>query len=170
MEAEVKTKSDNYIQLKNEGILKFEIKDMDGVPTGDYLEFDMEDIELPLIYQEIIEEDKKNRAKLRNDYLIIDRKQDHKGKKILSSNEEAKIVALNEFYKREVQILNKFLGENGVEKLLCGRKLRLSTLEEITNIINDVIAPKLDLTIDNLTKKIKEKYTVKEQKEENILE
>ena len=27
MEAEVKTKSDNYIQLKNESIIRFEIKD-----------------------------------------------------------------------------------------------------------------------------------------------
>ena len=168
MEAEVKTKSDNYIQLKNEGIIRFEIKDMDGVPTGDYLEFDMEDIELPLIYQDMIEEEKRNRTDVRNQLLIIEKKQDHKGKKLLSSNEEAKIKAINEFYKKEAEILNKFLGENGVEKLLCGRKLRISTLDEIVDIIQKYIAPKLDIAITDVQKKIRSKYS--NVKEGNILE
>ena len=171
MEAEVKTKSDNYIQLKNENVVRFEIKDMDGVPTGDYLEFDLEDIELPLIYQDIIEEDKRNRTNLRNQLIIIDKKQDHKGKKLLSSNEEEKIKAMNEFYKKEVETLNKFLGENGVQKLLCGRKIGWTTLAEISEIVDKVIAPKLNMTMDNISKRIKEKYgnnLVK--KEDNTLE
>ena len=168
MEAEVKTKSDNYIQLKNENVVRFDIKDMNGVPTGDYLEFDLEDIELPLIYQDIIEEDKRARAYLKNQFLIIDKKQDHKGKKLLSSNEEEKIKVINEFYKKEVEIYNKFLGENGVQKLLCGRKLRLSTLNEISEIIVNDIAPKLNVTMDNITDKIKNKYGGK--KEDNVIE
>lgn len=167
MEAEVKTKSDNYIQLKNENVVRFDIKDMNGVPTGDYLEFDLEDIELPLIYQDIIEEDKKARAYLKNQFLIIDKKQDHKGKKLLSSNEEEKIKVINEFYKKEVEIYNKFLGENGVQKLLCGRKLRLTTLNEISDIIANIISPKLNITMDNINDKIKNKYG---KKEDNIIE
>lgn len=170
MEAEVKTKSDNYIQLKNENVIRFEIKDMDGVPTGDYLEFDLEDIELPLIYQDIIEEDKRNRANLKNQLLIIDKKQDHKGKKLLSSNEEEKIKAVNTFFKNEVEIYNKFLGENGVQKLLCGRKLRWTTLEEIADIIDKYIAPKLNTEIGDITNKIKNKYGKQIKKEENTLE
>lgn len=159
MEAEVKTKSDNYVQLKNENIVKFEIKDMEGTPTGEYLEFDLEDIELPLIYQDMLEEDKKNRANIKNQFIIIDKKQDHKGKKMLSSNEEEKIRALNDFFNKEVEILNKFLGKNGVQKLLCGRKLRWTTLDEIGDIITNVIGPKLDITMDNIEKKIKSKYS-----------
>ncbi len=169
MEAEVKTKSDNYIQLQNKDILRFNIKDMDGNPTGEYLEFDLEDIELPLIYQEMIEEEKRNRANIKNQFIIIDKQQDHKGKKMLSSKEEAKIKALNEFYKKEAEILNKFLGENGVQKLLCGRKLRWTTLDEIAEIIEKNIAPKLDLTLENIQNKIKGKYKPVE-KEENTLE
>lgn len=168
MEAEVKTKSDNYIQLKNENVIRFEIKDMEGTPTGEYLEFDLEDIELPLIYQELIEKEKLNRQNLQNQMIIIDKKQDHKGKKLLSSNEEAKIKAINEFYKKEAEIYNMFLGENGVEKLLCGRKLRLTTLNEIAEIVTNVIAPKLNITANDISKKIKEKYSVK--KEDNTLE
>lgn len=168
MEAEVKTKSDNYIQLKNDNIVKFEIRDAEGKDTGEYLEFDIEDIELPLTYQEIIEEDKKNRSNLKNQMLIIDKKQDHKGKKLFSSNEEAKLKALQEFFTKEKDIFNKFLGENGVEKLLCGRKLGWTTLNEISKIITEVIAPKLDFSFDRMKENIKEKYEIK--KEEKTLE
>ena len=160
--------TDNYIQLKNDNIIRFEIKDMEGTPTGEYLEFDLEDIELPIRYQEMIEKHKKNMSNIQNQIIIIDKRQDHKGKKALSSNEEAKIKALQEFFKVETEVFNKFLGENGVQKLLCGRNLRWSTLDEIAKIINDVIMPKLNITVEDMQKKIKERY--KEMKEDKTLE
>lgn len=156
------------IQLKNDNILRLEINNDKGEKTGEYLEFDLEDIELPLIYQDIIEKLKISRKKLKNQFIIIDKKQDSKGKKLLSANEEAKIKALNSFYKEQVNIYNMFLGKNGVQKLLNGRKLRWSTLEEIDEIIEKQIAPKLDITIDKISKKIKEKYST--NKEEKTLE
>lgn len=156
------------IQLKNENILRLEIKTDKGEITGDYLEFDLEDIELPLIYQEILEKLKSSRKKLKEKFLIIDKQKDHKGKKLMSSNEEAKIKVLNDFYKEQIEIYNMFLGENGVQKLLHGRKLRWTTLREIDELIEKQIAPKLDMTLDNITKKIKEKYSVK--KEDKVLE
>lgn len=156
------------IQLKNDNILRLEINNDKGERTGEYLEFDLEDIELPLIYQDIIEKLKISRKKLKNQFIIIDKKQDSKGKKLLSANEEAKIKALNSFYKEQVNIYNMFLGKNGVQKLLNGRKLRWSTLEEIDEIIEKQIAPKLDITIDKISKKIKEKYST--NKEEKTLE
>ncbi len=158
----------NAIQLKNDNILRLEINNDKGEKTGEYLEFDLEDIELPLIYQDIIEKLKISRKKLKNQFIIIDKKQDSKGKKLLSANEEAKIKALNSFYKEQVNIYNMFLGKNGVQKLLNGRKLRWSTLEEIDEIIEKQIAPKLDITIDKISKKIKEKYST--NKEEKTLE
>lgn len=158
----------NAIQLKNDNILRLEINNDKGERTGEYLEFDLEDIELPLIYQDIIEKLKISRKKLKNQFIIIDKKQDSKGKKLLSANEEAKIKALNSFYKEQVNIYNMFLGKNGVQKLLNGRKLRWSTLEEIDEIIEKQIAPKLDITIDKISKKIKEKYST--NKEEKTLE
>lgn len=156
------------IQLKNENILRLEIKTDKGETTGDYLEFDLEDIELPLIYQEILEKLKSSRKKLKEKFLIIDKQKDHKGKKLMSSNEEAKIKVLNDFYKEQIEIYNMFLGENGVQKLLHGRKLRWTTLREIDELIEKQIAPKLDITLNNITKKIKEKYSVK--KEDKVLE
>ena len=86
----------------------------------------------------------------------------------MSSNEEAKLKAMNEFYKEQIELYNMFLGENGVQKLLNGRKLRWTTLNEIDEIIEKKIAPKLDITLDNITNKIKNKYSKK--KEDNVLE
>lgn len=170
MEAELKNESDNYIQLKrNEDILRLRIRDEEGKDTGNYLEFNLEDIELPIRYQKIIEKDKENRADLRNKYLIIDKKQDHKGKKLLSSNEEARIKATIEFYKKEVEIYNMFLGENGVEKLLNGRQLSWSTLEEIDEIIEKAILPKLKISADNIKNKIIKKYG-KNEKRDDVIE
>ena len=156
------------IGLKNENILKLEIVDEKGNSTGEFLEFDLEDIELPFKYQEIIERLKKSRQNLKNQFTIIEKKQDHKGKKLMSSNEEEKLKALNNFYKEQVEIYNVFLGENGVQKLLNGRKLRWTTLSEIDELIEKQIAPQLDLTMQDITKKIKSKYSNK--KEDNVLE
>ena len=156
------------IGLKNENILKLEIVDEKGVSTGEFLEFDLEDINLPFKYQEIIERLKKSRQNLKNQFTIIEKKQDHKGKKLMSSNEEEKLKALNKFYNEQVEIYNIFLGENGVQKLLNGRKLRWTTLSEIDELIEKQIAPQLDLTMKDITKKIKSKYSSK--KEDNVLE
>lgn len=163
--------TDNTIQkigLKNENLLKLEIVDEKGNSTGEYLEFDLEDIELPFKYQEIIERLKRSRQNLKNKFNIIEKKQDHKGKKIMSSNEEEKLKALNNFYKEQVEIYNIFLGKNGVQKLLNGRNLRWTTLDEIDKLIENQIVPQLNVTIDDITKKIKSKYSNK--KEDNVIE
>ena len=65
-----------------------------------------------------------------------------------------------------------FLGENGVEKLLNGRKLGWTSLQEIDEIIAKQISPYLDLRMDKITEKIKSKYkqTVENDKKEEVLE
>lgn len=168
MEAENNIKSDNYIQLnEDEDILILKIKDSKGNETGEQLEFNMEDIELPLKYQELIEEDKKARLDLKNQLLIIDKKQDHKGKKLYSANEEAKIKATMEFYRKEEKIYNMFLGENGVQKLLNGKKLSWSSLETLDIIIANQIMPQIKINTDNIKKKIMSKYS---NKKDNVIE
>ena len=151
--------TDNFIQLSKGNVLTLKIRTAEGKETGEVLEFDLEDIELPLRYQDLLEKDKKNKENLRNQFLIIDRRQDVKGKKLFSRNEEDKYKALNDFFKKEAEIYNMFLGERGVEKLLNGRKLGWFTLGEIDKIIKEQIEPHLDLTMDNITNKIKEKYS-----------
>lgn len=160
MEAEKNFKSDNEIQLRrNEDLLRLKIIDENGKDTGNYLEFNLEDIELPIRWQQLIEEDKKNRAYLRNQFTIIEKKEDHKGKKLLSANEEAKVRAMQDFYRKEVEIYNMFLGKNGVEKLLNGRELSWSTLNEIDKIIVENILPKLEINANQIKEKIMKKYS-----------
>ena len=90
--------TDNFIKLNKSDVLTLGIKTNDGKDTGEFLEFDLEDIELPLKYQELLEKDKKNKERLRNQILIIDKRQDVKGKKLMSKNEEDKLKALNDFF------------------------------------------------------------------------
>lgn len=160
--------TDNFVQLNKSDVLRLGIRTEDGKETGEYLEFDLLDIELPLRYQEMIEKDKKNKEHLRNQFLIIDKRQDVKGKKLLTKNEEDKIKALNEFFIKEIEVYNMFLGPRGVEKLLNGRKFTLTTLQEIDEIIEKQIAPYLDVDMKKITAKVKEKYSQAIKKSEDV--
>ena len=161
---------ENCIQLKKDDVLRLKIVDSEGNDTGEHLEFNLSDIELPLRYQELIEKDKKNKENLRNQMLIIDKREDVKGKKLLTKNEEDKIKALNEFFLKEVQVYNMFLGARGVEKLLNGRKFTWTTLQEIDEIIEKQIAPHLDISMKKITDKVKEKYTQAVEKNKEQIE
>lgn len=161
--------ADNIIKLNKNDILRFKIETSDGKDTGEYLEFDLEDIELPLRYQQLLEDHKKNLGRLKNQMIIIDRRQDVKGKKLLSKNEEDKIKAMQEFYKEETKVFNMFLGENGVQKLLNGRKIGWTTFDEINDIIGKQIAPYIHTTMDDITEKVKKKYGEVSKKSNNVL-
>jgi hypothetical protein len=161
--------TDNFIKLNKDNILRLRIETNEGTDTGEVLEFDLEDIELPLKYQEMLETDKKNKEHLRNQMLMIDKREDVKGKKLLSKNEEDKIKALNEFFKKEVEVYNMFLGENGVQKLLNGRKLGWTTLQEIDEIISKQISPYLNTNMEDITKKVKEKYGQAVERNKEVL-
>ena len=150
--------TDNFIQLQKNDLLELGIKDENGNDTGERLVFDLEDIELPLRYQEMIEKDKRATQNMRNQLVIINKREDVKGKKLLTKNQEDQIRVLNEYYKEEEKILNEFLGENGVSKLLGGRKLGWTSLQEIGEIINIQIAPYLNKNMKTIEEKIKEKY------------
>ena len=161
--------TDNFIKLNKDNILRLRIETNEGTDTGEVLEFNLEDIELPLKYQEMLETDKKNKEHLRNQFLMIDKREDIKGKKLLSKNEEDKIKALNEFFNKEVEVYNMFLGENGVQKLLNGRKLGWTTLQEIDEIISKQISPYLNTNMEDITKKVKEKYGQAVERNKEVL-
>lgn len=161
--------TDNVIKLNKNDVLRLEIVTSEGKSTGEFLEFDLEDIELPLKYQELLEKDKKNKENLKNQLIIIDKREDVRGKKLLTRNQEDKIRAVNEFFKKEIEIYNMFLGKNGVQKLLNGRRFGWTTLEEIDDIIDKQISPHLDITMKDITDKIKEKYSQVTSKNKEVL-
>ncbi len=150
---------ENFIKLNKDDILKLEIVTSDGEKTGNYLEFNLEDIELPLKYQELLEKDEKNKKNLRNQLLIIEKRQDVKGKKLFSKNQEDEIKALNDFFKKEKDIYDLFLGKGGFDKLLNGRNMTWTIFEEIDELIVNQILPHLDLSMTRIQDKVKEKYS-----------
>lgn len=157
---------ENFIQLKKDNILRIGIKTADGKETGEHLEFDMEDIELPLRLNQCELEHKKNLQNLKMQIVVIDKKQDKKGKQLLSWKEEEKIKAFNEFYKKEMNSLDLFLGEGGTLKLLNGRKPYYSMHEDISEIIEPIL-PLIKERTESITDKIKAKY---DNKKSDVIE
>lgn len=149
---------DNFIQLKKDNILRIGIKTVDGKETGEHLEFDLEDITLPINLNKCNELHKSNLRNLRNQIFIIDKKQDKKGKQLLSANEEEKIKVMQKFYIEEMKALDLFLGENGTAKLLNGRKPYFSMFDDISEMLKPIM-PMLETTTQSITDKIKAKYS-----------
>lgn len=161
---------ENVVKLNKDDILRLKIQTSEGKDTGEVLEFNLSDIELPLIYQELIEKDKKNKEYLKNELMLIEKREDVKGKKLLSRNQEDEIRALQKFFNKEKEIYNMFLGERGVEKLLNGRKLGWTSLQEIDEIIEKQIVPYLDVNMEKIQDKIKEKYKQAVDRSKEVLE
>lgn len=158
----------NYINLKErKDILQLGFKDKDGNIVKDekgnevFIEFDMGDIELPLKYNKCVNQIEQARRTLKSQFIIIDKRQDHKGKQLLSSNEVAKMNALKQFYKDMETAIDLFIGQGGTKKFLNGR----NPYFEMWDDIGEAIAPymdKMQLTISDMEIRIKEKYKVTE--------
>ncbi len=157
----------DFIQLRKNDILKIGIKDSEGNDTGEYLTFDLEDIDLPLRINQCEFEHRKNLNWIQSQFVIIDKKKIQKNKGILNSNEKEKLYALKEFYKREMEALDLFLGKDGVKKILNGRNPYYAMYDDISEMLEPIM-PKLQKSADDIKNKIKEKYSIK--KEENVIE
>ena len=66
------------------------------------------------------------------------------------------------------EIYELFLGKDGVDKLLCGRKFEWTTMMEIEKIIKEQIAPQLEKSKVNIIDSVKNKYKIDVEK--NVLE
>lgn len=152
--------TDNYIQVHEDYILRVGIKDANGNDTSNVLTFNLMDVELLLKLQEANKQHDKNYNYYQNQLTIINKKEDHRGKFLLSSNEEAKIKAQLDFFEKEEKALDLFLGEGGTKKVLNGRAFNEYTF----NLIIDEIKPIITLLKnkqDLIIKTIKEKYEPK---------
>lgn len=153
---------------KRDGYVKIGIKDEQGKDTGEFLEFDFNDISLPFKYEEMFENYKREKLYLKNQFKIIDKKQDHKGKKLMSVNEEQKIKLLNEYYKKQMANYDLILGKDGCKKLLNGRNPYWEMFDDIDSYIEPLL-PLFQTTIENLEKNIMSKYDDK-IKESDVLQ
>lgn len=158
----------DYIKIKErKDIFRLGIMDEEGNIVKDEkgkevcLEFDLADIELPIRYNRCINEVNNAKRKLKNQLIIIDKKQDHKGKQMLSANEEAKAKALQLFYKEMENAMDLFLGKGGTRKYLNGRNPYWTMFEDLSEALEPHMG-KMQLTITDMTERIKSKYKVTE--------
>lgn len=150
---------EKVIKLSKPNTLVLVIEDENGNKTGEKLTFNLNDIELPLKLQKLIDEEKKLRDWFNKEIVIINKRQDHKDKdKIYSKNEEDEIIAANKYIKDEAKLLEEFLGEGSVKKLLNGRPLGWDTLHEIDQIVKTQLTPYFNQNALDFKKLIKEKY------------
>lgn len=150
---------EDFIQVKRDNIIKIGIKDENGNKTDKFLEFDLEDIELPLRYQELLEQHKKNLNYVKHQFIIIDKREDIKGNKFFSKNEEEKIKVVLEFYKREMAALDLLLGEGKTQMILDVMKRK--PYFEMFDDIAEALKPMSKVFEENAlrtTEVIKQKY------------
>lgn len=150
-----------YIQLKKDDILRVGIKDANGKDTGEHLEFDLEDIELPLRIEEAMEKHKKNMAELRKRKFILDKNKDNK------RNDMETLKLMKEFFTEEEKTLDLFLGKGGTKKMLNGRKYYYTMFDDIIDMLEPIF-PLIEERAGKIADKIKNKYGSNE--EEEVLE
>ena len=153
---------------KSNSLIRIGIKDEFDNDTGEYLQFDVDDMSSALQYQDCVEMHKKNLANFRNQIIIIEKKQDHKGKKLLSANEEAELKALNDFYAKEMEALDLFIGKGKTKTILdiMGRKPYFSMFQDIVEMLEPVM-PIIEKGYKDFKNIIQNKY---KEKEGNVLE
>jgi len=159
---------DNVIQIKNrKDIFKLGLIDEEGKKIVDkngnevFLEFDLSDVELSLKYKKSI--DLMNRAKrnLKMQFIMIDKKKDNKRRNMISTNEEAKVKAIKQFYKDMEEAMDLFLGKGGTQKYLNGRNYYWEVFDDIVESLEPHLS-KMKMTANKMTERIKEKYKVTE--------
>ena len=157
------------IQLKQDNLLKIGIKNAEGEDTGEIITIDLEDIKLPLRCQESEKMIKDNNKWLQAQRIMIEKRPDKKGKKLLSANEEALLKLVNEYYEKQTKAYELVLGEGAIKKILCGREMYITFFSDLEEQMKK-LKPKLNQNAVDIKEKIKsitEKYG---QKDSDVME
>lgn len=152
------------IQLKQDNLFKIGIKNAEGKDTGEIITIDLEDIKLPLRCQESEKMIKDNNKWLQAQRIIIEKRPDKKGKKLLSANEEALLKLVNEYYEKQTKAYELVLGEGAIKKILCGREIYITFFSDLEEQMKK-LRPKLNQNVVDIKEKIKsitEKYGKKD--------
>ena len=157
------------IQLKQDNLFKIGIKNAEGEDTGEIITIDLEDIKLPLRCQESEKMIKDNNKWLQAQRIMIEKRPDKKGKKLLSANEEALLKLVNEYYEKQTKAYELVLGEGAIKKILCGREMYITFFSDLEEQMKK-LRPKLNQNVVDIKEKIKsitEKYG---QKDSDVME
>ena len=157
------------IQLKQDNLFKIGIKNAEGKDIGEIITIDLEDLKLPLRCQESEKMIKDNNRWLQAQRIMIEKRPDKKGKKLLSANEEALLKLVNEYYEKQTKAYELVLGEGAIKKILCGREIYITFFSDLEEQMKK-LRPKLNQNVVDIKTKIKsivEKYG---QKDSDVME
>ena len=155
-----------YITLDKGSVQRFGIKDANGNDTGEYIEFDPEDIELAFRADECQYSHQKNINELQEKLKEIEKACSKEGN-FPTEYDNAKRETCKEFMQKEEKTIDDFIGEGTTKKLLNGRKPYLLMFNDIIDMLTQII-PSLQDTSKQMIKSIKEKYN-KNKEENNVL-
>lgn len=155
----------DYIQLNDDNVYKIGIKDKNGKYTGDVIEIELEDVQLPLRTQEGLKQIKENNRWLQSQMIIINKNPDKaRGKYELSENDEKLFKVVEKYYARQTHAYELILGKGAIKKILAGRHIYITFFVELEEKLYELI-PKMQQKQVSITDKIKaitEKYSKKE--------
>ena len=157
------------IQLKQDNLLKIGIKNAEGKDTEEIITIDLEDIKLPLRCQESEKMIKDNNKWLQAQRIMIEKRPDKKGKKLLSANEEALLKLVNEYYEKQTKAYELVLGEGAIKKILCGREMYITFFSDLEEQMKK-LRPKLNQNAVDLTEKIKSITEKHGKKDSDVME
>lgn len=148
---------ENSIQLENKNIFRLNIKNAEGKDTGKYLTFNLDDIELPLKMNKADIIHKQNVNRVRTQIMALDKKEDRKGKYLLSWKEEETIKILNNFYKDEMNAFDTIFGKGACKDVLAGQDPYFEMFDDIVEALKPYTEKLSKMSFD-MTEKIKNKY------------
>lgn len=142
----------NSIRIEKRDIYTIEVND-----NGDTIEFDLVDIELPFKCERALSEVNRIQNTLKGKLVVIDKKQDHKQDgKIMTANEEAKVLAYKEAFTDMRVAMDAFLGDGACQKIFGDRNYI-----EMYDDLMQALAPHLEkmrITNEGIMERIKNKY------------
>lgn len=147
------------LNLKKSNLYVIEVND-----NGDTIEFNLDDIELPLKLEMMQESMQKISDHMKAQELIIDKQQDvaRKGG-LLTKNELEKAKLISKTYNDTRDIMDKFLGEGACKKIFGD--INYATMWDDLMTALEPHLEKMKLKRESLLDSVKKKYSVNDNEE-----
>lgn len=146
----------NKLRIEKRNIYTIEVND-----NGDTIEFDLEDIELPLKLNEAFMSVDRITNSLKQKEIAISKKEVIK-KGIMTNVEEERIKAYRDAFKEMRRAMDCFLGKGACQKIFGDRNY-----PEMYDDLFEQLQPhleKMKIKSENIAKKIEEKYSNSDKK------
>lgn len=146
----------NKLRIEKKNIYTIEVND-----NGDTIEFDLEDIELPLKLNEAFMSVDRITNSLKQKEIAISKKEVIK-KGIMTNVEEERIKAYRDAFKEMRRAMDCFLGKGACQKIFGDRNY-----PEMYDDLFEQLQPhleKMKIKSENIAKKIEEKYSNSDKK------